>query len=144
VGTGGSASGTGGVVGTGGSVGTGGATTACIPPATGGPSGMNTGRACVSCHGNGQAPAMTAGGSLYTDVNGTAAVGGATVTITDANGKVVKMVTGSRGNFYTGTPIAFPAKIQVSKCPDTMVMTALAASGDCNSCHKAGMRIHLP
>jgi hypothetical protein len=87
---------------------------------------------------------MTAAGTLYTTTAGAAAVSGATVTITDSKGTKITMVTGSTGNFYTASPISFPATVQVSKCPDINTMPTTIAVGGCNSCHTAAMRIHLP
>jgi hypothetical protein len=108
---------------------------------------MKTGNACVSCHSGskpGGGVSMTAAGTVYSSVTGGTAVAGATVTITGSDGTKVTMVTGSSGNFYTGSSISFPAKIQVSKCPDTASMTETITTGDCNSCHNATMRLHLP
>jgi hypothetical protein len=108
---------------------------------------MNTGQACLSCHKSGGAASsriFTAAGSLYSTATGGSAVSGATITITDANNQKVTIVTGSDGNFYTTTSIAFPATVQASKCPDTQLMTDSLSTGDCNSCHGSTMRIHLP
>ena len=139
---------TGGGKATGGSTATGGTTAAttaaaCIPAATGGPSAMNAGQACVSCHSS-QSPTFKLGGTLYSAATGGSAVSGATVTITDANGKVTTLVTGSSGNFYTAATIAYPAKVSVSKCPNTVAMSSTISTGDCNSCHNSSMRIHIP
>jgi hypothetical protein len=136
--------GTGGANGAGGAPGAGGSSASCVPAASPGSKGMNTGQACVSCHGNGQSPTITLGGTVYGSATGGSGVSGATVTITESNGKKTTLVTGSSGNFYTGTAIAFPAKVEVSKCPDTATMGTTITSGDCNSCHGSSMRIHLP
>jgi hypothetical protein len=151
-GTGGAAStggarGTGGAPGTGGATGAGGSTTACIPAATPGAKGMDTGQACINCHvagGRRSQQPFTAAGTLYNKATGGAVVSGATVTITGNDNKKVTIVTGSDGNFFTNSAIAFPARVQVSKCPDTQVMVDTIANGNCNSCHDATMRIHLP
>jgi hypothetical protein len=87
---------------------------------------------------------MTAGGTLYATATGGAAVAGATVTITGNNGTKITLVTGSTGSFYTGSAISFPAKVEVSNCPDIKAMPDTITSGDCNSCHISTMRIHLP
>ncbi len=105
---------------------------------------MKTGQDCVSCHGSGQSPKMTAAGTLYSTVNGGTAVAGATVTLTDSKGTKIKMITGSSGNFYTGSAISFPATVEVSKCPDTVAMKETITAGGCNSCHNSSMRVHLP
>jgi hypothetical protein len=145
--------GTGGVRGTGGAPGTGGATstssgtTACIPAATPGSRGMNTGQACIDCHvagGQESSRIFTAAGTLYTSASGGTVVSGATVTITGSDGKKVTIVTASDGNFYTSSAIAFPASMQISKCPDTAAMGTTITAGNCNSCHNSSMRLHLP
>lgn len=87
---------------------------------------------------------MTIAGTVYSAVTGGSGVSGATVTVTPASGSPIKMVTGSTGNFYSNTAITFPAKVQVSKCPDTATMPDTLANGDCNSCHDSTMRMHLP
>ena len=68
----------------------------------------------------------------------------ATITLTDSKGTKIKMITGSSGNFYTGTAISFPATVEVSKCPDTVAMKATITAGGCNNCHTSSMRVHLP
>jgi hypothetical protein len=83
-------------------------------------------------------------GTLYSAATGGTAVSGATVTVTDNNNAVLTLVTGSTGNFYSSSAVAFPASVSVSKCPDTVNMNAQVNSGDCNSCHGSSMRIHLP
>jgi hypothetical protein len=146
-GTGGQLKGTGGAPGTGGATGAGGSAAACIPAASPGSRGMNTGQACIDCHvagGRASQLPFTASGTLYDSATSNKAVSGATVTITGNDGKKVTIVTASDGNFYTNSAIAFPASVQVSKCPDTVVMSDTLTNGNCNSCHGSGMRIHLP
>lgn len=87
---------------------------------------------------------FTLGGTLYTDANGSARVGGATIRIVDNNNQTIDLVTGSDGAFYTTRSLAFPITVEASKCPDTQPMPDTSASGDCNSCHNAGNRVHLP
>jgi hypothetical protein len=105
---------------------------------------MNDGMACLGCHASAQSPNMTLAGTLYSAATGGTAVSGATVTVTDNNNAVLTLVTGSTGNFYSSSAVAFPASVSVSKCPDTVAMNAQVNSGDCNSCHGSTSRIHLP
>jgi hypothetical protein len=145
--TGGAATTTGGTPSTGGQA-TGGTPTGgasnCAPPATGGPTGMNDGMACLGCHASAQAPTMTVAGTLYSATSGGTAVSGATVKVTDSNNAVLTLVTGSTGNFYSSSAVAFPASVSVSQCPDTVPMNSPVNSGDCNSCHGSTFRVHLP
>jgi hypothetical protein len=105
---------------------------------------MNAGKACLSCHGSSQSPAITLGGTVYSSATGGSAVSGATVIIREADNTVLNLVTGTTGNFYTTSTISFPITISVSKCPDTVAMPSTPTSGDCNSCHDSSMRIHIP
>jgi len=88
---------------------------------------------------------MKIAGTVYSSASGTSGVSGATVTITGSDGAKITMVTGSLGNFYSNSAVSYPAKVEVSKCPDTLTMTATINKGSCNAsgCH-ATMRIHLP
>lgn len=125
----------------------GGTSATCSPPATSLPPGNhNAGAACLSCHTGSGAPRWRVAGTLYTSAGGNTPLAGATVTITDANNVVTKLVTASNGNFYSGANFAFPVRVGASRCPDNRAMSAAAPSGDCNSCHTAGGtgRIHLP
>jgi hypothetical protein len=123
-------------------------TAACEAPVTTLPNGNhNAGLACLSCHnGSGVAPRWYAAGTLFSTTQGGAAISGATITITDANNRTVKLVTAANGNFYTPMQLTMPLHVSASKCPDTKAMPPTATSGDCNSCHQAAStgRIHLP
>jgi hypothetical protein len=119
-----------------------GAAVACVPAVTGLGSGVhNAGQACIACHlGNG-GPDFTLAGTL--------SVPGGTITVTDADGLVVEVVSQNNGNFYTSTALTFPVQVSASRCPDTAPMISAVAQGDCNSagCHAAGSAtgpIHLP
>ncbi|MDD5309083.1 MAG: hypothetical protein PHU25_17360 [Deltaproteobacteria bacterium] len=105
---------------------------------------MRPGDACLSCHGpSAEEAAFTVAGTVFNDVDGTAGVDGATVTLVDADGAKVKLSTNSAGNFYTGKALSFPVDVTISKGGDTVEMTA-AGNGDCNSCHGDGNAVHLP
>ncbi len=110
-----------------------------------GATGMNQGQACVSCHANQSGNRrFTVAGSLFSDAMGTSALSGATITITDSANAVTKLTTGRDGAFYTTKSVVFPVTVSASKCPDTEEMPTSPTSGDCNSCHTSGNRIHLP
>jgi hypothetical protein len=119
---------------------------ACInsaaPPSSG---HHNAGEGCLGCHqGGGGPPLFTLAGTLYTKVSGGTAIAGATLEAIDANGATVRIVTSQNGNFYTGQPIAFPVTVRASACPNSAGMLSGVSDGNCNSCHDAAMRIHLP
>jgi hypothetical protein len=111
------------------------------------PSGNhNAGQECQGCHApGGGAPTFYLGGTLYNAVSGGAAVAGATLNVTDANGKKVKIVSANNGNFWTTTTLAFPIKVDASLCPATVPMVAtVGGNGACNNCHNSAMRVHVP
>lgn len=120
----------------------------CEQPVTSVPSGNhNAGQACMTCHGPaGPGPRWQVAGTLYTSASSTTPLVGATITITDANNRVTKLVTGTNGNFYSGATFAFPVRVHASRCPDSRQMGEAAPNGNCNSCHQPGGvgRIHLP
>lgn len=91
---------------------------------------MKPGENCLSHH------SFSAAGTVFGSPTAGAGEGlaGATVTITDTNGKQVSLVTNSAGNFYTDDPLAFPVDIQVASGSLVQTMTG-AASGGCNGCH---------
>jgi hypothetical protein len=110
----------------------------------------NPGQNCgvTGCHGGGGGgPVWTASGTLYTSAAGTTPMVGATVTVIDANGVTIDLVTAQNGNFYTGNAIALPAKVFASQCPSLAQMISTVSAGSCNSCHVGGSATgaaHLP
>lgn len=119
----------------------------CKPAVTDPPIlGHAGGQDCFSCHDNmGADLRWTIAGTAYLDQAGTGPLGGATVTVVDQQGKVLDLVTGSNGNFYTNQPVTFPLTVVVSKCPDLLEMPEpLASHQGCNTCHDATNRVHLP
>lgn len=108
----------------------------------------NPGMDCQSgCHNHG----YTVSGTVYTGATNDTGFAGATVRITDANNQLFELVTSANGNFHSYAPVAFPATVEVSACPDTTAMPARLRSpteGRCNAvgCHAQSSRsqIHLP
>lgn len=100
------------------------------------------GMACLGCHIAGSsAPEFTLAGTLYADPDGTAPLDGLNVSLVDAAGSRVDVISALNGNFYSTDPINFPVTAFVSACPDVVPMPILLTLGDCNSCHVAGDRI---
>lgn len=107
----------------------------------------NQGQDCMNgCHNHG----FTVAGTLYKSAGGNTPMPGATITLTDSGGNKVTMISQSDGNFYTFSPISFPATVTVSGCPNNAAMTASVASSGagCNqggACHGGAQgHIHLP
>jgi hypothetical protein len=129
--------------------GDGGATpTACTPPQVTLKQSHYAGQECLTCHANGQNAQLrwTIAGTLFQDTYGTVIRGGATVTVTDARGQVVSMVTDSEGNFYTSQAVSFPITTSASACPSTKAMSEKVLTGSCNSgnCHDTKLPAYLP
>lgn len=99
----------------------------------------NAGENCMMCHGEGGiAPRWYAAGTAYQDGAGRQAAAGVNITIKDATGKIVNIVTASNGNFWTPEPLQYPLYTFISSCPDIQSMgveVPAARAGSCNSCH---------
>jgi hypothetical protein len=111
------------------------------------PSGQhNAGQECQGCHApGGGAPTFYLGGTLYSAATGGTAVAGATINVTDAAGKTIKIISANNGNFWTKTALTYPIKVDASLCPSTLPMSAtVAGNGACNNCHNSTFRVHLP
>ncbi len=103
----------------------------------------NPGQDCTnSCHNHG----FTVAGTLYA-AGGTTAVAGATITVKDANGALVDLISQQNGNFYTTQAVAFPIAVYASACPTSVPMVSTVASGNggCNKsgCHASGAQGHV-
>jgi hypothetical protein len=110
------------------------------------PSGHhNAGQECQGCHSGGGAPTFYIAGTLYDTVNGTTAIAGATIHITDGAGKSVTTISAQNGNFWTTTALTYPIKVSASLCPNTQPMNgSVSGNGACNNCHNSTFRVHLP
>lgn len=106
---------------------------------------MLPGSDCLQCHdGSGgeddrvveEAPLWTAAGTLFSDLDGTEGVSGATVRITDSTGKTVELTTSSKGNFHTSKSLTPPLTAEVVTDAGTVSMSAPVDTGSCNSCHR--------
>ncbi len=105
----------------------------------------NAGQDCLNCHNGATAPVFTLGGTLY-DSAGSALAGG-TITVVDASGASVDVVSQLNGNFYTSQAFTFPVTVTASACPTTLPMTSKVSAGGCatGGCHVSGAQgpIHL-
>ena len=109
----------------------------------------NPGQNCLNCH----AGEFSLAGTLYSAGTGGSVIAGASITVKDASGASVDLVTQANGNFYTTQSFQFPVTLYASECQIQMAgvpMTATVSSsnGGCNmsGCHttSAQGRIHLP
>ena len=123
---------------------------ACDPEAAATDQAHKPGTVCIDgCHvAGGTAPdwPFTVAGTVYTGPGSTTVVTGATVTVVDADGQTLKLVTTTNGSFFTDKSVRLPLRVGASKCPAVRSMNADVADaggGDCNGCHKAGSRIYL-
>lgn len=114
----------------------------CAEPTAATESGRHRpGERCGACHDGQGGPAFTIGGTLFSDASGSAPVAGVTISLLDAEGTRIDMVSAENGNFWTDQPVVFPVTAYASSCPDLVPMQTLADSGDCNACHEAGEAI---
>ena len=86
---------------------------------------MAPGQDCIKCH------VFSAAGTLFTDAGAAApavavVIGGVTLT------------SNAAGNFFTTTPIEFPATPEVRSGGSVRRMPQVAPSGACNACHGVG------
>lgn len=113
--------------------------TACIKAVAANGSGHhNQGEDCAQCH------TFTVAGTVFSTIDGTTPVAGATIEVIDANGTVVHLATAQNGNFYTSAPLTAPFRVRASQCPADAQMMAEVTQAGCNGCHGSGNRIHLP
>lgn len=99
---------------------------------------MLPGANCLNCHsrnGDREAPIFNAAGTVYSDKWGSSPESGATVRITDANGKTYEERTGRAGSFRFEDNIAFPANVEVETNAGVKTMNDEVKNGECNSCH---------
>ena len=99
-----------------------------------------------ACHNHG----FTLGGTLFAAANSTTPLAGATITVVDAAGKSIDVVSQRNGNFYTSQAVMFPVTVTASLCPSVapMVTKVTATMDGCGKagCHVAGATgvVHLP
>ncbi len=101
---------------------------------------MRAGDNCLACHGegkNGSSVKWGLGGTVYparmSDID--SGVGGATLVITDATGKVVRATANSVGNFWSAEKVMAPLQVQIEQDGRVRKMPIPAPAGSCNACH---------
>jgi mono/diheme cytochrome c family protein len=115
---------------------------------TGGTDGggdMYPGRACIACHQSGgggedSGPTLQFAGTVFPtthEPDDCIGKGGATVVVTDANGRQYSENVRASGNFFlkSDVPIAFPISAEIHQGTKVLKMNAPVPSGDCNACH---------
>lgn len=106
----------------------------------------NPGQDCQGvCHDHG----FNASGTLFDAPGSWTPFVGATITITDATGKLSYPVSTQNGNFYTYDQLTYPIRIVASSCPQIVGMQQMVMTKTgCNSsgaCHGGSQgHIHLP
>ncbi len=105
----------------------------------------NPGQDCQGpCHDHG----FRASGTLFNAPGSWTPFVGATITITDATGKLSYPVSTQNGNFYTYDDLTYPISIVVSSCPSIVAMQQkVMTKTGCNdsACHGGSQgHIHLP
>jgi hypothetical protein len=112
----------------------------------------NPGMDCLSCHsGNSPEPSpapqppktpytWAVAGTLFDTVNGNKPVAGATIKVTDKNGKTVNIPTAANGNFWISDSTLVPPFNVTATCTASNSMQG--ATGSCNTCHNSTFRVH--
>lgn len=105
---------------------------------------MRPGDTCIHCHADeGEGPSFEAAGTVYPTLREptpcaapSSAVAGATVELTDANGRTYSLPVNSAGNFYLeDSRFTPPYSARVLSGGRVRVMKTKPTSGECNGCH---------
>ncbi len=91
---------------------------------------MAPGEDCLRCH------SFTVAGTVFNASGGGAS--GVTVIVGG-----VTLTSNAAGNFYTATPVAFPATVEIRVGGGAKTMTSQAPDGRCNRCHDAASQPKL-
>jgi hypothetical protein len=120
---------------------------------------MAPGEDCLECHGGGgdggdgsggdeltatpvsrldeDGPPWSAAGTVFPALDSSPSDGlrGASVHLTDANGRSITLRSNAAGNFYTAEPLRFPLRVSVTIGGRTEAMEDPVDYGGCNHCH---------
>lgn len=108
--------------------------------------------ACLTCHrAGGDGPRWFAGGTVFTNAQGTTPAARAEVRLRDGAGNAASTYTDADGNFYF-TPaqaqgLSFPLQVGVRDATTTRPMAAMISIGDCSAaaCHGGAPGVvHVP
>jgi hypothetical protein len=106
----------------------------------------SNGSGCLGqCHNDILGPRFSVGGSVWDRrLEGGNPIGGATVVVIDAAGKVETMITNADGQFWSRAVLQAPIRTYASACPDSIPMVA-STTGNCASaaCHPSSAKIYL-
>ncbi len=107
---------------------------------TGGDSGspnMHPGVACIDCHSREDGPSFKLAGTVFSANTPDDCLGAkdASIIVTGADGKSIKMTANEAGNFYTELDVVLPYSAMIVSGDKTKAMISPQATGDCNSCH---------
>ncbi len=103
---------------------------------------MRPGWNCLAtgCHfpdGHETPPDWGAGGTVFPrfDAPASAGIANVAVTLRDARGVEVRLITNAAGNFYTPAPLEGPLDVTLERDGRTIKMPTPAPAGSCNFCH---------
>jgi hypothetical protein len=102
---------------------------------------MHPGMDCIGCHtSRGEGPRFTVAGTVYEGPNAANdcfGVGGATIRITGADGRVQELTTNGAGNFATRASFVAPYKAEIVRGGAVVAaMKTPQTTGACNLCHQ--------
>jgi len=101
---------------------------------------MHPGADCIGCHASGEGPRFVVAGTVQAAIDDPTdcfGVPGATVSISDATGKTVDVLTNDAGNFFIEArdTMTMPIRAKVAIDGRERAMSGAQMTGACASCH---------
>lgn len=101
---------------------------------------MLPGADCLACHDTPgeEGGVFTAGGTVFSDLDGTDGLSDAIIRITDADGQTIELTSNGVGNFYTSKSLVPPLLAEIEVGGNITAMQTPVDTGACSSCHLCG------
>ncbi|NUP11196.1 MAG: hypothetical protein HOW73_34555 [Polyangiaceae bacterium] len=99
---------------------------------------MEPGGDCIGCHAQDGGPSYSIAGTVMAiedDDQGCLGLGGVLVEVIGADGKKVRMMTNSVGNFFSSERIAKPYTAKITSDGQEFAMVTPQSDTNCASCH---------
>jgi Fe-S cluster biogenesis protein NfuA len=101
---------------------------------------MHPGGNCIGCHSTGEGPRFGIAGTVHAafdEPDDCFGVPGVAVTVTDATGLELQLMTNDAGNFFSGHTLTMPIRARLAFDGRERTMTFTPQTGACASCHTA-------
>ncbi|MBS1121535.1 MAG: hypothetical protein H6Q90_3763 [Deltaproteobacteria bacterium] len=99
---------------------------------------MHPGSDCIGCHAAGEGPRFVIAGTVhgsFTEPADCYGVPGVAVTITDATGQTLNLMTNDAGNFYSPAAMTMPIRATLQFEGRERTMVTRQPVGSCATCH---------